>query len=222
MKKDEINSILSRLKKHFKVGTDKKLCEILDWRYGTLDTWKNRGKIPIDRLYAISDKFNIDIDYILGKKENLVEEATIPYNATKSNNIIKVPILSVKASAGGGNNIESIDEFETESFLELAPTLFKVAPNTKLMALRVDGESMIPRLLPDSWVIFKECAGFEGDGLYVLNYNNVLMVKLLEVNPQNGNLFIKSINPQYSSWEYDPKEDSSNFKIVGKVLRSIV
>ena len=216
MKKNEVFFILEKLKRALKVGTDKELCESLGWKYGTLDTWKNRGKIPKSRLFEVANKLGVDLSFFDVAPKETTE-------ATKSNNTINIPILSIKASAGGGNNIESVDIFKSGDSLAVAKSLFKLPPDVnKLYAIRVDGESMMPRLLPDSWVIFEEANEWVGDGLYVINYNNVLMVKLIEVNPKNGNLFIKSVNPQYSSWEYDPKEDNSSFKIVGKVLRSIV
>lgn len=173
--------------------------------------------LPQDVNKKIIERFNINPQWLYyGDGEPTT-------TATKSNNTINIPILSIAASAGFGNNIESVDIFKSGDSLAVAKSLFKLPPNVnKLYAIKVDGESMVPRLLPDSWVIFEEQNSWSGDGLYVINYNNVLMVKLIEVNPKNGNLYIKSVNPQYSSWEYNPKEDNSNFKIVGKVLRSIV
>lgn len=41
-----------------------------------------------------------------------------------------------------------------------------------IKAIRVDGYSMVPMLLPDSWVIFEERSEFKGDGLYIINYAN--------------------------------------------------
>ena len=222
MKNKQIYNILDFLKRKIGVGTDKELCEKLGWKYGTLDTWKRRDKIPVSRLYKVAKQLNIDINELMEANVSRVKEGGGVYNVTKSSGSVKIPIFSAKVSAGGGNNIESIDEFKSGEFLEVALKIFKVKPGERLGAIQVDGDSMIPRLLPDSWVIFRECSNFEGDGLYVLNYDNVLMVKLLEVNPNNGNIYIKSVNPAYSSWEYNPSESSVAFRIIGKVVRSIV
>ena len=86
--------------------------------------------------------------------------------------------------------------------------------------IQVDGYSMIPLLLPDSWVIFEESDVWRGDGLYVLNYDNELMVKLLQKLP-NGNLEIISANKDYKSFVIE-RDTQSVVRIVGKVLRSIL
>jgi len=135
---------------------------------------------------------------------------------------ISIPVVSETASAGTGSNIESVDVFDTDKRLTLDLSLFKTPPKGKLHAVEVDGYSMVPVLLPSSWVIFEESKEWSGDGLYVLVFRGVLMVKQVEVNPKTGNLWIKSANPQYDSWEYDPTQDQSTMRIVGRVLRCVI
>ena len=132
---------------------------------------------------------------------------------------VEIPVVSPKASAGGGNNVESIDVYESGRSLRVDPALFPVPPGRGIRAIRVDGHSMVPVLLPESWVFFEESGEWSGDGLYVLVFRNVLMVKLVEANPQTGRLWIKSANRDYESWEYDPTEDQSTMRIVGRVVR---
>ncbi|MGP1360704.1 S24 family peptidase, partial [Campylobacter sp.] len=43
----------------------------------------------------------------------------------------------------------------------------------------VEGESMTPMLRSGDWVIFCEDGAFTGDGLYVVNFSDQLMVKIL-------------------------------------------
>ena len=95
-------------------------------------------------------------------------------------------------------------------------------PGSRLRAVQADGYSMVPMLYPDSWVIFEESEVWSGDGLYVLIFRNVLMVKLVEADPATGALSIRSINPDYESWADDPTQDQSTMRIVGRVLRCVV
>ena len=136
--------------------------------------------------------------------------------------MVSIPIVTESASAGGGSNVESVDVFDTHEVLVVDRSLFKTPPSGKLHAIKVNGYSMVPMLLPDSWVIFEESETWSGDGLYVLIFRNVLMVKLVEADPKSGSLWIKSANPDYDSWEYDPTQDQSTMKLVGKVLRCVV
>ena len=58
-----------------------------------------------------------------------------------------------------------------------------------------------------------------GDGLYVINYNNILMVKMLQFKP-SGNIFIKSLNAEYDSYEVE-SDSQEIFYIVGRVIKTI-
>ncbi|WP_148224972.1 S24 family peptidase [Nitratifractor salsuginis] len=134
---------------------------------------------------------------------------------------ITAEVMSVKAAAGTGNNIESIDVFTTGRKAVLDSIIFKAPPKGPIRLMQVDGYSMVPMLYPDSWVIYEDAIEYTVDGLYVINYSNELMVKLLQFNPEEDVLEIISKNPEYKSWKVRPG-DQSTFQIVGKVLRCII
>ncbi len=138
-----------------------------------------------------------------------------------STDSIPVEVLSVRPSAGGGSHLEAIDIFNSGQRIYIDKALFKTPPKGRVRAMQVDGYSMVPMLFPDSWVLVDETKEFVGDGLYVINSDNVLMVKLLEKNLETGNLWVKSVNPQYDSWEIK-ESDQRPFEIYGKVLRCII
>ena len=58
-----------------------------------------------------------------------------------------------------------------------------------------------------------------GDGIYVINYNSILMVKMLQFKP-NGNIFIKSLNSEFDSYELE-KDTQEIFYVIGRVIKSI-
>jgi len=61
----KITPILNRLKQVLNVKTDKELTEKLGISYSTLDTWKNRDKIPEKRLLEFSLKYQVPMDWLL-------------------------------------------------------------------------------------------------------------------------------------------------------------
>ena len=128
---------------------------------------------------------------------------------------------SVKASAGGGNELEGVRSYQTGELMPIAKAFFKVPPGKNLNSMEVDGESMTPMLRSGDWVIFREDGAFTGDGLYVVNFSDQLMVKILQLTPR-GMLKIVSVNPNFQSYEIDLNETQEHFKIVGKVVKSIV
>ncbi|EAK4519176.1 LexA family transcriptional regulator, partial [Campylobacter coli] len=136
-----------------------------------------KGKTPISKKYfdnisKLSKKFYID------KEENALNKD----RNKQEINFYSIPKLNISASAGGGNELIGLEEYETGEMLELSKAFFKTTPKN-VKAIKVDGYSMIPMLLPDSWVIFEEIHEYQGDGLYILNFDNQLMVKLLQLDP---------------------------------------
>ncbi|EMQ6223098.1 helix-turn-helix transcriptional regulator [Campylobacter jejuni] len=175
-----------------------------------------KGKTPISKKYfdnisKLSKKFYID------KEENALNKD----RNKQEINFYSIPKLNISASAGGGNELIGLEEYETGEMLELSKAFFKTTPKN-VKAIKVDGYSMIPMLLPDSWVIFEEIHEYQGDGLYILNFDNQLMVKLLQLDPISKVLDIISVNKDYKSYSLDLKGSQVEIIIQGKVLRSII
>ncbi|EAL4388932.1 helix-turn-helix transcriptional regulator [Campylobacter jejuni] len=175
-----------------------------------------KGKTPISKKYfdnisKLSKKFYID------KEENALNKD----RNKQEINFYSIPKLNISASTGGGNELIGLEEYETGEMLELSKAFFKTTPKN-VKAIKVDGYSMIPMLLPDSWVIFEEIHEYQGDGLYILNFDNQLMVKLLQLDPISKVLDIISVNKDYKSYSLDLKDSQVEIIIQGKVLRSII
>ncbi|MDO5046315.1 S24 family peptidase [Campylobacter sp.] len=130
-------------------------------------------------------------------------------------------ITSVKASAGGGNELEGIKVYKTGEAMPISKAFFKAPPGKEVCSMEIEGESMLPVLKPGDWVIFLEDGIFKGDGLYVVNFSNQLMVKILQITPQ-GTLKIISANKEFQSYEINLDETQETCRLVGKVLKSIV
>jgi phage repressor protein C with HTH and peptisase S24 domain len=193
-------AILEEMKEYFNVPSVEQVAVLLGFSEATASTWRSRGASnnAITKFELIRSNDNIKIDPTL----------------------LKIQRVALKASAGGGNHLESIDKFEVVETMTISRSLLKTQPNGTLRLIGVDGYSMVPMLYPDSLVLFDEHPEWRGDGLYILNWRNELMVKILQIDP-HGKLHIKSANKDYESWIVDP-DDQSVFSIVGKVLRIII
>ncbi len=168
-------------------------------------------------LQQLERKFHINPHWLLTGEGEMYKESSTQTDRES----IEVEILSVRPSAGARSNLEAIDLFDSGEKLYIDKMLFKKPPKGKIRAMQVDGYSMVPMLFPDSWVLVDETKEFTGDGLYVINFDNILMVKLLEMNLDTGNLWVKSVNPDYDSWEIK-SGDQRHFEIFGKVVRCII
>ncbi len=185
------------------VGTLKKIADACDVSFYELAGTKPLNKIVGPKIKKIASQGNMSINKITG------------------NNSIEVEVLSIRPGAGQGTELEAVDLFDTGERIVIDRSLLKTTPKGRLRAMQVDGYSMVPMLFPDSWVIIDESNEFRGDGLYVINVDNVLMVKLIEKNLSTGSLWVKSINPDYDSWEIK-NDDQRVFDIYGKVVRCII
>ncbi len=197
----------------------KDLIEYLDEKQSNVSKYLSlndniRLDIPNTTLAKIAAFIDVDVEYLLCLQDE-------KRKAISNDNIITAEIMSVKASAGEGNHTSSIDNFSTGRTAVIDNCFFKSAPPRGLKAMQVDGYSMIPMLFPDSWVIYREVDRFETDGLYIINYGDELMVKMLQINPEKKMIDIISTNKEYKSYSIDP-DDQSIFVIVGRVIRSII
>lgn len=188
---------LDKIKSDWNLKTDDELAKKIGTLKSNIDSWVKRDKIP--------EK------WILKLGQNVPNEF---------NNIIKIPKLSTKVSAG--YNIQQIDSVEKIGELILDIAIFKTPPPKKIFAMQVDGYSMIPMIFPDSWVIFDDCKQFKGDGLYIINWDDCLMVKQISATPKKGVIQIISSNKDYQSWEVDLNDTQCSFMIFGKVIRTIL
>ena len=199
-----VRHILDRAKEDLSVATDRELALKIGANPTTLEKWVQRDKLPDKWVMIIRQK----------SEEN---------KQLKDNNLTtyEIPEISLSASAGDGTDLEGIEVFQTGKIIHIDKALFKTKPKNKLGIIQVDGYSMIPMLLPDSWVIYETANSFSTDGLYILNYQNNLMVKLLQLNMGNDSLDIISINKEYQSYTIT-KDNQSAFHIIGKVIKTII
>lgn len=177
-------------------------------------------KLTAEIAEDIANNIAIDGWWLLTGKGQMLPSETSNIPMSNDPSLMNIQRVSLKASAGAGNHLESIDKFEVVETMTVSRSLLKTQPNGALRLISVDGHSMVPMLYPDSLVLFDEHPEWRGDGLYILNWRNELMVKLLQIDPR-GQLHIKSANKDYESWTVDP-DDQSVFNIVGKVLRIII
>lgn len=169
---------------------------------------------PIKKVYISMPKA-----YDTENEDDSIDSDDIEINNSQPYNIKK--ITAYKASAGGGNEIDDIKAYETGELMPIAKAFFKTPPKKELNAIEISGESMMPMLHDGDWVIFCDDGEFRGDGLYVVNFSGQLMAKVLQLSPK-GELKIISVNPNFASYEIDINETQEHFRIIGKVIKSIV
>ena len=194
--------ILDRWKISLNIKTDKELREKLGVERPAMDKWINRNSIP---------------DTAFKKFDQVCKSMQKQSNADG----YWIKKINQKVGAGTSVDITEVDVIDEDDKFFVPATFFKtIMKNEKLRMAQVDGYSMVPMLNPDNWVIFEKTKEFKGDGLYVIMYNDNLMVKILQKTPR-GNLYIKSTNKDYESFELD-ENTCGSCQIIGKVIKCII
>ena len=198
----DFNAQIAKMYQYYGVSNDNQLAQKLGYSSNSaIAQWRKNDKIPDKYLLIIS-----------GDKET-------------DNSVVKdgywIKKLNQKVGAGTSVDITEVDVIDEDDKFFVPATFFKtIMKNEKLRMAQVDGYSMVPMLHPDDWVIFEKTKEFRGDGLYIIMYNDNLMVKILQKTPR-GNLYIKSTNKDYESFELD-EDTYESCQIIGKVIKCII
>lgn len=174
-------------------------------------------------LTGLSEVYDCNPVWLLtGKGEtftNKENDYKLPANLT-FNNIVFVPHIDLKVSAGYGSIIDEINM--TQDFMAFAKTwLFSnvSAPLDAMVLFTVNGDSMDnpASQIKDGGLVLvdKSINDFKNDGIYVVSIDGALFVKRLQILPGRM-LRVKSDNPSYDP--FDVSMDNDSVKIIGKVV----
>ncbi len=222
--KDRIISL--RMEKGMTQG---QLAEALDISSSSIGMYEQgRRKPSYELLEKISDYFNVDMDYLMGRSDIKNKyQAGIPYDWEKDlkkinltsnavildkSQFIYVPVYG-KASAGNGYiNMETvlydklvhINGYSHDSFL-----------------IEVSGDSMEPTIIDGEFVLvdptfIEICEG----KIYVITYNGETFIKMIEKHEEDEIVLLKSINQKYRD-KVIRKEEFESVKIEGRVVKVI-
>jgi phage repressor protein C with HTH and peptisase S24 domain len=144
------------------------------------------------------------------------DAAPLPSRGGGARAVIPVPRLDLGASAGAG----SLDEREGVAGLVGFDEGWLRAMGVSgesLSIIRVDGDSMAPTLCDGDEIMVDrgDTAARLRDGIYVLRFQDALMVKRVARGPGRGMLSILSDNPHFQSWTDVPPGEAA---LLGRVI----
>lgn len=174
---------------------------------------QGRRKPSFELLEKISDYFNVDMDYLMGRSEIKNKYQLEKKKEGFPNSIPEVEFMSIplyaSVSAGYGS-------CQSEFIKMIAIPGLK--PNgTTYFAVKVKGDSMEPKIPDNSTVIIKKDVVIENGDIGAFYYNGESYVKQKRIN--NGKLILHSFNLAYESILVQPYDD---FKEYGKVVKVLI
>ena len=173
------------------------LAKICGVHQTAISQWeKGRTSPDADMLSLLSDYFNVSVDLLIGKNRNTMTHM--------------IPVLGyVKA----GIPIEAVEE--VLDYEEITPQMASAGEH---FALRIKGDSMLPRFCPGDVVIVRKQSDItSGDIAVVLVNGSDATVK--KVFKKENNLMLVSLNTAYEPIIYT-NDDVINLPvtIIGKVV----
>lgn len=177
---------------------------------------KGSKDMPFIFKKNLTDLFTSDeLSYIETGKILESEQNNSAQVLVDTDKFISIPIVTAKVSGSPVGEIpyEVVERGE----VSIAKMLFKTMPNIEnVQAVEVIGNSMSPRINPGDYVIIDKMRHFDHDGVYVMQFDSMLLVKRLQVTTKG--IKIISDNRMYDEDFYDPENDQRLMNIVGKVI----
>lgn len=131
--------------------------------------------------------------------------------------LVPVPLFELRPSAGAGDAADDEQPTARMAFDPAWLARLTSAGADELGLLQVDGDSMVPTLLPGDDILVDRSDGPARlrDGLYLLRVDDLLMVKRLTLHPVKGRVTVQSDNPAYADW---PDLALADIVPVGRVI----
>lgn len=183
---------------------------------------QGRRKPSYELLEEICDYFNVDMDYLMGRsdiknryqaglkydwEDKKQEDSNIDMN-TINTDYIMIPLYESISAGYGASNSE---------FIEMIPVFGLKKNGTTYFAVKVEGDSMEPKIPNGSTIIIKKDIAIENGeiGAFCLNDENFVKQKKVV----KDRLILHSFNLAYDDKLVNEYDD---FKEYGKVVKVMI
>lgn len=145
----------------------------------------------------------------------VIADAAMP--RARGGDLVLVPLLDVRASAGHGASGEDERPVARLGFHPSWLREITAGRPAGLSMIRVAGDSMSPTLADGDEILVDrdDAADRLRDGIYVLRVDDGLVVKRLAINPAARTITIVSDNPAYPTW---PDRDPAEIMVIGRAV----
>ncbi|WP_231639071.1 S24 family peptidase [Sphingomonas profundi] len=165
----------------------------------------------------LSRYLSIPEEKLGGPRQPVATVATAEGSRTRGSDLVLVPRLDIRASAGHG---AATDNERPVARLGFHPGWLREVTGGSpagLSMIRVSGDSMSPTLADGDEILVDGTDAAERlrDGIYVLRVDDGLVVKRLAINPAARSITIVSDNPAYPTW---PDRDPAEIELIGRAV----
>ncbi|MGX2969232.1 XRE family transcriptional regulator [Ursidibacter sp. B-7004-1] len=202
--------------------TQQKLADLIGITQQSVNKIVKGDTLNPKNIVEIANALGVDVQWLRSGDGIVPDFAKLSEKTTayeEESNVISIPLLDIYASAGNGA-YQSSDLVDVITEIHYNPQqfqrLFTGINHEHIQLINVKGDSMEPTLNSgDLLFVNIRIQHFDGDGVYVFNYDGTLFIKRLQ---KTGNkLTVISDNPTYEKWHITAEEEPF-LTIYGKVL----
>jgi phage repressor protein C with HTH and peptisase S24 domain len=136
--------------------------------------------------------------------------------ATPGGELVFVPVYDIAAAAGHGTLIDADAESGRLAFRAAWLREVTNATPDELAVVTVRGDSMFPTLVDgDTVLVDRTQRAIRRDGIYVIRYDNYVLIKRLQIDPARAKVIVSCDNRDYPPL---PPVDAKEIDVAGRVI----
>ncbi len=188
----------------------------------TADIERGRTKLSGKVVMELLGQFKINPLWLFGESEqkyletskvSVIPKVVTVDNAEQDNMVL----VNAKAAAGYPQNIADTSWYQQLPAFDMPIPEFR---NATYRGFQVEGDSMLPSLKPDDWVLARAIEHIDHvspNKMYVVVLQDSVMVKKIEKPPNSNNITLVSLNQTYPPYSIKPFQIQEVWEVSSKL-----
>lgn len=178
--------------------TQTELANSLNVSNGTIAMWETEKRQPdLDMVSKIASFFNVSVDYLMGREQKVDNNVA---GVQLERQTVRIPVYG---TIPAGVPIEMIEDSYIEDYEDISADLLR-GGNT-YFALRVRGDSMLPKFESGDILILKQTEDCESGAYCAVSINHTECTFKKVIKKMNG-ITLMPLNPDFEPLFFTNKE----------------
>ena len=206
--------------------TQTEFAKLLGVKNTTADIERGRTKLSGKVVSELLRQFKINPLWLFGESDqkhlDTSKTSVIPKVVTVDNSDNdNMVMVNAKAAAGYPQNISDTSWYRQLPAFDMPIPEFR---NATYRGFQVEGDSMLPNLRPDDWVLARAIEHIDHvspNKMYVVVLQDSVMVKKIERKPNSNNITLVSLNETYPPYEIKPFQIQEIWEVSSKLTFNV-